>query len=326
MNSLPTLYLRQTSQPVGDRIENAFRKFCPSPKGVVTVQFSENKLEISNSGYGKELDSLTVPKHRNQILQQIIDPKEKLKALINAGKIARYSGNAPVHEAQVIFLDDKCHGDKEQALVRGEIANALKGGNNILLCEGFGTETMYFSEEVFNQAFAPNLDYDLKTSFTAGWDDSITHKASLEKIRSGIEDAEQLKDFCENSIQRLTTNLQSIQISPAALNSPDDFLKTMGFDLGTLSRLVTSVSKVQEATGKDAHIRTTSAWDAIQKFRVMFPDSKIFIFGGAGHNNEPWMLEQLKNDGLKYCILTPVQYQEITKENALDYAKQYYRV
>ena len=66
MNNIPTLYLRSTSQPAEARIENAFRKFCPSPKGIVTVNFSENKLEISNSGYGKKLDTLTVPKNRNQ--------------------------------------------------------------------------------------------------------------------------------------------------------------------------------------------------------------------------------------------------------------------
>ena len=177
----------------------------------------------------------------------------------------------------MIFLDDTCHGDKEQALVRGEIANALKGSNNILLCEGFGPETMYFSEEVFNQFFAPNLDYDLKTSFTAGWDDTIVHKASLEKVRNGTEDAVQLKDFCEDSIQRLKAGLQSVQITPETLKqlkSPEDFLKAAGFDTDTFSRLVGSVSKVQEATGKDALIRTKSAWNAIQQFRGMFPDAQ----------------------------------------------------
>ena len=32
------------------------------------------------------------------------------------------------------------------------------------------------------------------------------------------------------------------------------------------------------------------------------------VFGGRGHNNDPWMLDQFKNSGLKYCIVTRVQY------------------
>lgn len=291
---IPTLHLK-TAELSPLPLENRFRKFCP--KGIIEVNFTENKMEIEGSRRGP----LVFPKKRERDLHDIIDPKRLLATLFREGKITNFLGNAPVNEAQIILLDDVCHGDKQQTLVRGEIANALKGEDNILLCEGHGSETMYFSQAEFNHYFAPNLDYDLRQSFTAGWDDKFVHQNSLEKVRNALEDISEMQKAL------LQGSFQSQEEASARLAKLQE------------------IEKVQEETEKEGHERTTKGWKTIQHFHNLYPHAIILCFAGAGHNHEPWLLDQLKSSGLKFCILTPLRYLNFkNKEEAFERLKEYY--
>lgn len=292
---IPTLHLRTADlSPVP--FENGFRKFCP--KGSMGVSFIENKMQIEASKRGP----LVFPKHRVQDLHDIIDPKHLLTNLLQDGKITHFFGNAPVDEAQIILLDDVCHGDKQQALVRGEIANALKGPDNILLCEGYGSQTMFFSEAEFNHAFAPNLDYDLRKSFTAGWDDEFVVKTSLVKVKNALHDLSEVAEIVKGGLPQ---NLEE--------------------SFALKARVEEIAPSLDEVIDKEAHERTTKGWETMQQFHQLYPQAKIICFAGAGHNQELWLIDELKKSGLKFCILTPLCYQEFkTAEEAFESAKSYY--
>ena len=72
-----------------------------------------------------------------------------------------------------------------------------------------------------------------------------------------------------------------------------------------LKMLNNSMQSLQNVTGQQADKRTETQGKTILNFHQQFPDAKILVFGGAAHNNDKQLLELLKENGIKYCILTP---------------------
>lgn len=280
-----------------------FRKFCHDLKEVLSVNFSNGSAEVFRGD--NEHQRVEQVMEDQSTLFKAIDPNGKLKGILEEGKISSFKGNVPVDEAQIVLLNDAEHRDKEQQLVRGEIANALQRKSNILLGESYDSDKTSFSPEEINHVFAPNLDESLKNlSSMAGWDHLETYLDNYQKNREFIALKKKIKD---------------IKSENPTLGSLDILCKAGG--LQTIELLTT----LEKALKEGAKARTRSEWSAIQKFIHQDSDSVIFVFAGAGHNNDPWLLEQLRESNFKYCILTPKIFYDSTKIHDLDDAGKYYQ-
>ena len=330
MNTIHTQSMRFQSAPILEKTD-LFSKFCPSTEDVLTVDFEDMQMTLDypiDDRRGKETQHHMVwetksPLQKLTFLKELIDPQGKITHLIDQSSISRYIGNATVDKAQIILLDDNRHGDAAQALIRGEITNSVKGKKNTLLFEGCGNETMYFNEAIISQIFGPNLDWDLKKSFMAGWDDEIEHKKGLENIRHVFQDYNLRKDKINSTLNKMIDLVNDLEISELKQDNIQNILDKLDPDFKQLSNIDASFSKTYQCFEKGSHNRTINEWKTIQKFHSFYPEDKIIVFAGAGHNHEPWMLEQLKMSGLKYCILTPV-YTKLSPKETVENAKKYY--
>jgi hypothetical protein len=243
----------------------------------VTVVFKENlrKITVSNGESQITVGGGNHPEARcNDIafLSNIVDPKGQLKSLIEAGKISQIRGNTTVDQAQVILLDDTNHTNREQPYVRGEIANRLKGNENVYLSEACDSSKIFFTRDEINHHFAPNLELHNGTKdYLSGWDDECVHKKSMEALIRGFQEFELSK---KNSNPEMAKN-------------------------GVLDLL--------SVIGEKGHQRTVSEWGAIKEKHQVFPNAKILDFGGRGHHSEKWLHEQLSNNQLRYAQITPAE-------------------
>ncbi len=280
------------SLPVND----LFRKFCPSRQGMIIADLANAVLEIHESGYGKPIDSCKRNDRIRKISQDIVDPNHKLQNLFNEQKIECIKANAPIDQTDIILLDDTFHGNKDQTLVRGQIANALKGDANIFLCEGLDNEKILFNVDQIHRLLPENIEFNPAKDLCAGWDDGWTHKQSLEKVRLSLQAA-----------------------AIAQKNSESDIF-------GSITTLMNARDDLEKVTTEESRTRTESEWKTIVKFKDTYPDLKVMVFAGEAHNNEKWLLDKLKNSKYKYCIITPKKCQDNRDQNMIDYGMKYYHV
>jgi hypothetical protein len=299
-NCVPTLYLKGCSSVrQGLTGENLLKPYYISPKNLIIADLAAESLEIKNeeglitrSLWGKCINGLS---------QELVDPNNKLKQLFDEKKIERIKTNAPIDQAEIIFLDDTFHGNQEQTHIRGEIANALRGEENIFLGEGFSSDKLNLTASEIYHAFAANLEINLSKDTYAGWDDKLVYKQSQDKLRLG---------------------LQTVKLLDPKQSATD-------FDLSKLALMLATLNDFQEVTGKEAYARTENEWKTIKKYKELFPKVKILVFAGAAHNNEQWLEDQLKESQYKYCIITPKKCQDTTEDSGFDAignAMKYYNV
>jgi hypothetical protein len=294
--SQPILHLNKIPKEPLDGY-SLFRKFCPNKQGVISVDFQNKVMEIfrgDNEKQGEQLQGRTV-------LNLTVDPANKLSTLIENNQVLKFYGNASIEDAKVIFLDDTCHPDKNQPLIRGEIANRLKGKENVFLCEGYDSNKISFSKDEIADSFAPNLNLhaDESKDYLSGWDESFTHKKSLEEARLILLQKESLEKRIASLNYKDKNEVESTAIA--------------------LQKIILDADEV---INHKSHQRTKALWSSVQQFQRNFPKAKIFVFGGSSHMHEPWLLEQLKKSGTKYCILTSEQ--KVKEEQY--YLKDYYHV
>lgn len=244
--------------------------------GTITAIFKKElesgkaKLEIN----GTNPDELSF--RTNALPIVFMDPKSKLKSLIEEGKITQIHGNCTVDQAQVILLDDTNHLDKEkQQIIRGKVANALKGCENIYLCEANPSNKIDFKQIEINHYFAPNLELNQGGSkdYLSGWDDSSVHKQSLQAITRGLQ-----------------------QIKLSNLNSSAPTNEDMA---------LSGLKDLADVVGKMSDLRTESLWNTLQEKHRVFPEAKIIVFGGADHLRDKWLHEKLINQNLRFVEITP---------------------
>jgi hypothetical protein len=290
----------QTSYSSIESQNTLFRTFCPNLKDVLNINFEERSTEIYRADHGHQREQLS---EEESVLFKIIDPKGKLKLLLTENKIIRFRGNASVEEAQLILLDDTEHRDKEQQLIRGDIVNGLQKKSIVLLGESYDSNKTDFSPKEIDHVFAPNLDESIiNSSIKSGWDDLEIYNDNYEKKFEVIAIRKKIKEIKSQNPQ---------------LNSLDVMIAAGGLD--TLARL----SKLEKDLVEGAEARTKTEWATIQKFINQDSDSTIIVLAGADHNNSPWLLEQLRESNLKYCIITPKQFYDSSKADIDDEAKYY---
>ncbi len=292
-NTNPVLKLSQN--PTEDNSKTLFEKFTNpwnaaniplNEQGTVTAVFEKNAPKIVVDGR-YPIDS----SHFDAaLLSKIVDPTGKLKSLIEEGKIIQIKGNSTVDQAQVILLDDTSHLDRlVQPLIRGEVANALKGTENVYLCEAHPSSKIVFSQHEIENAFAPNLKLNEPGTkdYLSGWDDAQVYKQTKKSIVQGYQ-----------------------QINLSGLNSGN--IANMNMALNGLVDLLNVI-------GEDAHLRTVSLWKTTEEKHQVFPNAKIVVFGGKGHLEEKWLHEQLAAHGLRYVEITPMKAAEVSGAQVQDY-------
>jgi hypothetical protein len=200
-----------------------------------------------------------------------------------------------VNQAQVILLDDTNHLDKEQQpIIRGKVANALKGDKNIYLCEAYSSTKIDFSQNEIHCYFAPNLELNQGGSkdYLSGWDDSYIHKQSQKAV--------------VQALQQL--NFSNLLSSPY----PNQDMALSGLKM------------LEGVVGKMGDLRTKVLWSTIEKKHCIFPDAKIIVFGGAGHLQDKWLHEQLIHQNLRFVEVKPV---DVTSgSNKEEKIQNYYQV
>ncbi len=190
--------LKLSKNPVLDNSRRLFDRFTnpngsfsgSSTKETMTAFFNNLVYRFAHNGY-------EMPCHSAAFLGQLMDPKGKLKAVIDQGKILHIHGNCTVDEAQIILYSDTCHPDKHQKSDRGEAANALKGKENIYLCEASPSNRIEFSDKDIAASFAPNLVINRTTDRFSGWEDKdlyavskrLTAEALQQISKGGTEEA-----------------------------------------------------------------------------------------------------------------------------------------
>lgn len=346
----PIPLLKLSTPPEFKSDDNLFAKFCPSPKGRMIADFQNAALTVINSGYpGSDGQIFPVPTKASSFLQTLVDPTEKIKALIASGKIIRFEGNCPLDQAEIFILDDTNHTDTAQDQLRGEIANAVKGKENIYLREGYGSDKIFFSRDEIQLAFPANLEHDNEASLFSGWDEPYTHKLGLESLKFHFAsgEAERLDSFLEQvtarpSSQEPEKGFANVEKSAALLDEvakEADPLKKIDDAYQNLEALqeranarnsgatektkallrqameMRSTIRAQQDLAHKAHIRTTVLLDSVSKFKPLYPAWKIILFGGAGHLHQQWLLERL-NQLYRFCILTPAPVTELPCDKA----------
>jgi hypothetical protein len=119
------------------------------------------------------------------VIKSLIGSNTAISKLIDEKRIVYYSGNTTIDKAQVIFLDDRCHGDMHQMNIRVQIANSITGSSRVLLAEGCGPDKITFNLEERDVLFGPNLIV-YENDYYSGWDDLFTTAISLTTVRQRL--------------------------------------------------------------------------------------------------------------------------------------------
>lgn len=224
------------------------------------------------------------------------DPEGKLSALVRNGKIKNIEGTATTNDADVIFLSDTDHLDQTQRKIRGAIANILTHDTkeHVFLCEVYGPDKIFFNERERQRAFPSNLTPDGIANYYSGWDDPYLHKRSLRDTRLVLH---------PSSIMRKERSQLTID------------------DLQAIESMSTVVKSILE----DSHNRTKACWESISQYRSIYPNARIFLFGGEEHFQENWIKEKLHESETKYCIITPRKEPKTeSSENEIEQLAGYY--
>ncbi len=264
-----------------------FGKFCH--QGLVTVNFAESKMQVAEQN--RAVRELHIPNRKE------LFPNERwlLESLVDpAGKLADLFLEGKIAGFRgncslaeaQIILVDDAHTNNEMTLIRGRIANALKRQQNSLLCESYSSSTWRFSPSQINERFAPNLDPELKNSFMAGWDDDSAYKQSMERVRMYL------------ALSRDASNTENTE---------------------TMKQLMKEIDAL-------TLLRTKSEYQSIMQFYKPSPNTIMFVFAGAEHNNDEWLIQQLAEQGIKFAILTPVGIEETLEKTTTSSLEEYYRV
>jgi hypothetical protein len=315
-NQLPVLKLTQHPVPDIEDNRNLFEKFTNptnlkslslKTQGHLTIVFAKNQMRLDSDGPYPG----TLAGNRVDFLSSVMDPENRLKSLIKQGKIVQIHGNSTVDQAQVLLLDDTCHPDKQQSLIRGEIANLLKGKENVFLGESYPSSKIVFNRQEIDRCFSPNLALNQMgvKDYMCGWDDAYVYKQSKASV---IQTMQQINCLRDRKINFLRDRIST------------DSIETSIDDLSTwLSRIADSVDEV---TGKQGHLRTEVLWHTIEEKHRLFPNAKMIVFGGSRHLKEKWLHEQLSDHQLRFVEITPIEVEAGSAVDTIEQANEYYQV